>query len=250
MCRVYLFKLIDKFFFCCRHASIWLQTKKEQDRIHRRASDNQLQFIYLPQFVFEEATNIEKLMYNEAVKCGQDLNMVKTYVRGLHEHLHNIDGWHWILNELEFNTDQSNDIEEIEEQARKSTNNNNELKSLEPVASTSKQLPVVKRSKPPEPMPSTSKEAMKSTRPISNTSKSTDSKPAKSTASALAKKSDSALAKKTDSASTKKTDSVSANKAPKSPEIAKATRKRKPSQSNATNPKRSSPDLQKRQVFI
>lgn len=169
-------------------------------------------------------------MYNEAVKCGKDLNLVKSYVKGLYDYLHIIGGWHSFLSELEFTTDQSSDVEVIEEQTSKSANNNIELKSLEPVASTSKQADVIKRSKPPEPKPSTSKEANQSTRSIANTSKPTDLVPSQ----------------KNDSNSAKKSDSASA----KTLEIPKTTRKRKPSQNNAVNPKRPSPDLEKRQVFI
>lgn len=183
-------------------------------------------------------------MYNETVKHGRDLNMVKTYVHGLHEHLHNVGGWHTFLNELKFNTDESSDMEE---QTKKSANNNIELKSLEPAASTSKHSNVVKSSKPSEPMPITSKKAMKLTRPISNTTKSADLMPSKKSDSMPAAK-----AKKTNSASAKKADSASAKEAtsaPKTPQNIKTTLKRKPSQTNATNPKRPLPDLEKRQVI-
>lgn len=105
--------------------------------------------------MFEEATNIEKLIHNEAAKSGQDLAMVKTYVKGLFEHLHKVGSWHSFLSELKFNIDESSDTEPVEKRPMESINRS---KQAEPVPGTSKQSDVVKRLRSSGPVPSTSKE--------------------------------------------------------------------------------------------
>lgn len=83
-------------------ACIWSLSKKERMQIHKKATDHEKQFLYLPLHVFRKTTNLAKLLAPEPP--GPDVNTsdIDSICNYSHKQLYRVGHWHEELRKLEF----------------------------------------------------------------------------------------------------------------------------------------------------
>lgn len=96
----------------CRNAAIWSLSKEERADIHKRATDSQKKFIYLPLNLLQKTTNINQLV-RKSRKDHIDRKSLKEIVEQIHKRLVDVESWLPNLSALKFlddDTIQSNEI--------------------------------------------------------------------------------------------------------------------------------------------
>lgn len=85
-----------------RYATIWALNKSERKEAHRKASDIQRMFMYLPFFVWKDCTNIMELLRKETIKYEKKLHLLNHYFAQFFEFVYKKSSWYPFLNDLKF----------------------------------------------------------------------------------------------------------------------------------------------------
>lgn len=101
--------------FVNRHAKVWTLNKDDRDKVHEKANSCQRKFIYLPLHILEQATNVPKLIKEQAILHKQKLEFLDHYIKSMWEKIYMLQHWHPFMFDFKFNDDTEANEQESED---------------------------------------------------------------------------------------------------------------------------------------